>query len=115
MVANKDFIIPGTDNKVLIQLLGDACGIFNKNKVHGTSTVLRTIYNTSGPKEASTVDEILYQCGGNIVENCTLLGFWGVDDKYKHIEEKLPTLAVVVSQLMSEGGLKVDGVNYTFK
>jgi hypothetical protein len=29
LVANKkDFIIPGTDNKVLIQLLGDACGIF---------------------------------------------------------------------------------------
>jgi hypothetical protein len=30
LVANKkDFIIPGTNNMVLIQLLGDACGIFN--------------------------------------------------------------------------------------
>jgi hypothetical protein len=50
LVANKkDFTIPGTDNQVLIQLLGDACGIFKKNKVQGTSIVLKTIYNTSGP------------------------------------------------------------------
>jgi hypothetical protein len=34
LVANKKvFIFPGTDNNVLIQLLGDACGIFKKNKV----------------------------------------------------------------------------------
>jgi hypothetical protein len=39
----------------------------------------------------------------------------GRDDKYKHIEEKLPTLAVVVSQLMFEEGMKVDGVKYTFE
>jgi hypothetical protein len=78
LVANKkDFTIPGTDDKVLIQLLGDACGIFKKKKVHGTSIVLKTIYNTSGPEEASTVDEILHQCGVNSVENCTLLGFFG--------------------------------------
>jgi hypothetical protein len=44
LVANKkDFIISGTDNKLLIQLLGDTCGIFKKNKVQGTSIVLKTI------------------------------------------------------------------------
>jgi hypothetical protein len=77
--------------------------------------VLKTIYNTSGPEQASTVDEILHQCGVNIGENCTLLGFLLGDDKYKHIEEKLPTLAAVVSELMSEEGLEVVGVKYTFK
>ena len=77
LVANKkDFTIPGTDNQVLIQLLGDACGIFKKNKVQGTSIVLKTIYNTSGPEQASTVDEILHHCGVNSVENCTLSGFF---------------------------------------
>jgi hypothetical protein len=32
------------------------------------------------------------------------------DDEYKEIQEKLPRLAAVVSGLMSEEGLEVDGV-----
>jgi hypothetical protein len=39
----------------------------------------------------------------------------GEDDKYKHIEENLPTLAAVMSELMSEEGLEVDGVKCTVK
>jgi hypothetical protein len=119
LVANKtEFIISRTANKVPIELLGDACGIFKRSKVHGTSIMLKTIYNTSGLlKQASTVDKILYRrCGVNTVENCTLLSFLGVgDDKFKHIEENLPPIAAVVSELMSEEGLEVDGVKYTLK
>jgi hypothetical protein len=44
----RDFIIPGTDNYVQFKLLGDACGIFKKNKVRGTSIVLKTIYDICG-------------------------------------------------------------------
>jgi hypothetical protein len=76
MANKKDFTIQYTD-KVLIQLLGDACGIFKKNKVQGTSIVLKTIHNTSGLEQASTDDEILHQCGVNSVKKRTLLGFFG--------------------------------------
>jgi hypothetical protein len=41
-------------------------------------------------------------------------GFLGGGDKYKHIAEKPPTLVAVVSELMSEEGMQVDGVKYTF-
>jgi fibrillarin-like rRNA methylase len=52
LLANmKDFVILGTDNKALIELLGDTCKI-KKYKVHVTSFVLKTIYNTAGPKQA---------------------------------------------------------------
>jgi hypothetical protein len=37
------------------------------------------------------------------------------DDKYKHIVEKLPQLAAVVSGLLYKEGLEVDGVKNTFK
>jgi hypothetical protein len=37
------------DSNVLIRLLGDAWGIFKKNKLQGTSIVMKTINNTSGP------------------------------------------------------------------
>jgi hypothetical protein len=111
----RDFIIPGTDNQVQIELLGDACGIYKKNKVQGTSLVLKTIYNNSGGDAGAAVDEILYRCGVNSVENCTILGFFLGDDKYKEIQEKVPQLAGVVSWLLSEEGLEVDGVKYTFK
>jgi hypothetical protein len=58
-VANKkDFIIPGVDNGVIIQLLRDACGILEKSKVHGTSIVLKTIYNTPGQEQASTTTKL---------------------------------------------------------
>jgi hypothetical protein len=118
-VANKkDFITPRIDIKVPIELLGDACGIFKKNKVQRTSIVLKTIYNTSGLKQEAflTIDEILYQCGVNNVEKCTLLVlFYGGRQVQAHIEEKLPTLATVMSELMSKESLEVDGVKYTFK
>ena len=116
LVANgRDFIIPGTDNQVQVQLLGDACGIFKKNKVQGTSLVLKTIYNNSGGDADAHVDEILHKCGVNSVENCCLLGFFLGDDKYMDIVEKIPQLAAVVSELMSNEGLEVDGVKYTLK
>jgi hypothetical protein len=51
LVANKkDFVILGTDNKALIEVLGDICNI-KKCKVHVISFVLKTIYNTAGPKQ----------------------------------------------------------------
>jgi hypothetical protein len=75
VASKKEFIISRTASKVPIELLGDACGIVKRSKVHGTSIILKTIYNTSGPKPASTVDKILYHSGVNSVENCTLLGF----------------------------------------
>jgi hypothetical protein len=78
LVANKkDFTNLWTDNIVMIQLLGDACGIFKTNKVQRTSVLLKTIYNTSGPEQATTVDEILHQCGVDNAEKCTVLGFFG--------------------------------------
>jgi hypothetical protein len=117
LVANKKgFTNLWTDNMVMIQLLSDACGIFKTNKVQGTSIVLKTIYNTSGPEQASTVDDCLLHCGVNSVESCTLImGAFGGNDKYKHIEEKLPTLAAVVSELMSEEGLEVNSVKVHFQ
>jgi hypothetical protein len=97
--------------RVQIELrLGDARGIFETIKVQGASIVLKKISNTSGLMEASTIDEISYQCGVNSVEKCTLLGFFSVDDKHKHVEENLPTFAVVVLELMSEEYQEVDGV-----
>jgi hypothetical protein len=61
------------------------------------------------------VDEILHNCGVIIVENCYILGFFLGDDKYKDIVEKTLQHAAMVSELMSDEGLKVDGVKYTFK
>jgi hypothetical protein len=100
---------------VQVQLLGDACGIFKKNKVQGTSLVLKTIYNNSGGDADAHVDEILHKCRGNSVENCCILGFFLGDDKYMDIVEKIPQLGRVVSELMSDEELEVDGVKYTFK
>jgi hypothetical protein len=111
----RDFIIHGTDNQVQVELLGDGCGIFKKNKVQGTSLVLKTIYNNCGGGAGAAVDEILYRCGVNSVDNYTILGFFLGDDKYKEIQEKVPLLAAVVSWLLSKEGLEVDGAKYTFK
>jgi hypothetical protein len=104
-----------TDKHVQVQLLGDACGIFKKNKVQGTSLVLKTFYNNSGGDADAHVDEILHKCGVNSVENYCVLGFFLGDDKYKDIVEKIPQLAAVVLELMSKEGLEVDGVKYSFK
>jgi hypothetical protein len=84
---------------VQVKLLGDACGIFKKNKVHGTSIVLKTIYNNSGGS-----------AGAAVVSDVKM-----VEDKYKEIKDKLPQLAAVVSGVLSKEGLEVDGVKYTFK
>jgi hypothetical protein len=74
----RDFIIHGADNEMQFELLVDACGIFKKNKVQGTSLVLKTIYNNYGGGAGAVVDEILYRCRVNSVENCTIWGFsWG--------------------------------------
>ena len=111
-----DFTLPGsTDNVVLIQLLGDSCGIFKKNKVQGTSMVLKTIYSKLNPDDKPAVEEILNECGVNSVENCTLLAFYLGDDKYTDIHAKLPQLSAMVAQLLSQEGMEVDGVKYTFK
>jgi hypothetical protein len=42
---------------------------------------------------------------------CFFLG----DDKYKHAEKKLPTLAIVVSELMSKEDIEVDSVKHSSK
>ena len=76
---------------------------------------MKTIYNNCGGGAGAAVDEILYRCGVNSVENCTILGCFLGGDKYKEIQEKVPQLAGVVSWLLSEEGLEVDGVKYTFK
>jgi hypothetical protein len=116
LVANgRDFVITGTDNKVQVQLLGDVCVIFKKNKVQGTSLVLKTIYNNFGGDADAHVDEILHKCGVNSVENSCIWGFFLGDDKYKDIVEKISQMAAVVSELMFDEGLEVDGVKYTFK
>jgi hypothetical protein len=111
LVANKkDFIIPGTDNKVLIQLLGDACGIFKNINVQGTSIVLKMIYNTSGLEQASTVHETIYQCGINSFENSALLGFFGGEATSTSTSRR--SLSRSQLQCRMEA---VDGVKYTFK
>jgi hypothetical protein len=99
---------------VQVQLLGDACGILKKNKVQGTSLVLKTIYNNSGDYADPHVDEILQKCGVNSVENCCIFGVFLGNDKYKDIVEKIQS-AAMVSKLMSDEGLEVDGVKYSFK
>jgi hypothetical protein len=90
LVANgRDFIILGTDNQVQVGLLGDACGIFKNNKVRGTSLVLKIVCDNSSRGAGVIVDEILYRCGVNNVENCSILGFYMGDDKYEGVKEKL--------------------------
>jgi hypothetical protein len=56
----------------------------------------------------------MQKCGVNTVDNIFILGFY-LEDKYKEIVGKLPQLAAMVSELMSDEGLEVDGVRYTFK
>jgi hypothetical protein len=74
--------------------------------VHGPSLVLKTTYNNSGKGAGVAVDEILYRCGVNNVANRSILGFY---------LGKLLPFAAVVSGLLSEEGLEVDSVKYTFK
>jgi hypothetical protein len=116
IAIGSDFTLPGsTDNVVLIQLLGDSCGIFKKNKVQGTSMVMKTIFSKLNPDDKPAVEEIMNECGVNNVENCTLLAFYLGDDKYTDIQAKLPQLSAMVAQLLSQEGMEVDGVKYTFK
>jgi hypothetical protein len=108
------FILPRlTDNLLLIQLLGDSCGIFIKNQVQRTSMVLKTLYPRLYPDDKPTVEENLNECGVNNVENCTLLAFYVGDDKCKDILQKLPMLSVMLAQLLSQEDLEVDGVKNT--
>jgi hypothetical protein len=90
---------------VQVLLLGDACGIFKKNEVQGTSLVSKTVYNNSGGDADAPVNEIMHKCEVNDVENCCILGFSMGNEKYKEIVDKPPQVAVVVSELMSEEGL----------
>jgi hypothetical protein len=71
--------------------------------------------NNFGGDAEVHMDEILYKCGVKSVENLRILGFYMGDDKYKEIVEKLPQLAAVASELMSEEVLEVDGVKCIFK
>ena len=77
--------------------------------------VLKTIYSKLNPDDKPAVEEILNECGVNSVENCTLLAFYLGDDKYTDIQAKLPQLSAMVAQLLSQEGMEVDGVKYTFK
>jgi hypothetical protein len=60
LVANGlEFIILGTDNLAQVELLGNACGIFKKNRLKGTSLVLETLCSNNVGGAAVAVDEIL--------------------------------------------------------
>jgi hypothetical protein len=77
--------------------------------------VLKTIYSKLNPNDKPTVEEIMNECGVNIVEKCNLLAFYLGDDKYKDIQTKLPQLSAMVAQLLSQEGIEVDVVKYIFK
>jgi hypothetical protein len=70
VAKGNDFTFPGsTYNVVLIQLLWDSCGIFKRNKVQGTSMVLKTIYSRLDPDDKPAAEEIMNECGVSNDEN----------------------------------------------
>lgn len=132
LIQEGKLITKMVDGKLVVnvQLLADACRLFDKGSVNATSVVLKVLWTLPGEdvhtcatyaehvaalnpvQGCATFGEHLARTAGvNSVDNCTLIGFYLADDKHKDFTHYLPLLCAVLKEL-SEEGLMVDGTHY---
>jgi hypothetical protein len=107
VVADRLFTLSGFNlvrlgpNPILIQFMGDACGLWKSTHTSGTSVVIKVIYNDKGV----TVEGR----GVNTVANNSLLTWWVGDDTHDSMTTAASGLPGRLDAMVRDG-VKVDTV-----